>query len=53
MPWLARERTPTSLKIDTLLGPKFELVQPEVAGGAPLLPTSKAQPADEAGHASL
>jgi hypothetical protein len=53
MPWLVRERTPTGFKIDTLLGPKFELMQAEVAGGAPLLPSSKAQSADEAGHASL
>jgi len=55
MPWLTRERTPRGFKIDTLLGPKFEFMQPEDAGGgAPLVITSKAYiSADEAGHASL
>jgi len=36
MPWLARERTPVGFKIDTLLGPTFELMRPDVAGGGTL-----------------
>ena len=36
MPWLARERTPVGFKIDTLLGPTFELMRPDIAGGGTL-----------------
>ena len=35
-PWLARERMPAGFKIDTLLGPAFELMRPDVAGGGTL-----------------
>jgi hypothetical protein len=38
MPWLARERTPESFRIDTLLGPKFELMRSEIAGAGASVP---------------
>jgi hypothetical protein len=40
MPWLARERTPAVFKIDTLLGPTFEYMRPDVAGDGALLATT-------------
>jgi hypothetical protein len=33
MPWLVREPAPKGFKIDRLLGPKFEMMRQEVAGG--------------------
>lgn len=55
MPWLVREPAPKGVRVDWLLGPKFEPMQPEIAGGGapPSVTTSQAKSADEAGHASL
>jgi hypothetical protein len=33
MPWLVREPAPKGFKIDRLLGPKFEMMRQDVAGG--------------------
>ena len=33
MPWLVREPAPKGIKIDRLLGPKFEMMRQDVAGG--------------------
>ena len=33
MPWLVREPAPKGFRIDRLLGPKFEMLRQDVAGG--------------------
>ena len=46
MPWLVRQRTPTGFKIDTLLGPTFELQRRETASGEGPRPVNTSQARD-------